>query len=640
MLTPHCALSPRMTPDLLAHYLRVTSRVMTVALLTTGLVACGGGTSEDTGSAGGSKGPENDEGDASGSFTFAEAIAGTNPKQIQLNWEFTGGSPDHYTLEVNPDGMSGFVQADLNGDGRIDNQDQISGSELSVTVTLPLHLLTNFNNGLYHINAHSDSGDIITTSDSIDLTSLVANQLVGYIKASNTDTRLREYFGNSISLAADGNTLAVGAHFESSDATGVNGDQTNNYALWAGSVYVFSRDTDTGNWSQQAYLKASNAETKDEFGISVTLADDGNTLAVGAKGEDSIATGVGGDATDNSADNSGAVYIFARHDNDWSQQAYVKASNTDRGDEFGGSVALAADGQTLAVGALGESSNATGVNGDANDNSADKAGAVYIFARHGNDWSQQAYVKASNTESSDAFGGNVALAADGNTLAVGAEREALNAGAVYTFIRNGTRWTQQAYVKASNTSPSDYFGRSVALSNDGNTLAVGAIGEDSNSTVIDGDQNNNDLWQSGAAYVYQRNGSTWVQEAYIKASNANEDDEFGTSISLSTDGNILAVGAYGEKSSATGINGDQENNTLRYAGAAYTFKRHDTTWSQHSYVKATNTDKQDMFGITVSLAGDGKTLAVGASDEGSNATGINGDQDDNTLNGSGAVYLY
>jgi uncharacterized Zn-binding protein involved in type VI secretion len=137
-------------------------------------------------------------------------------------------------------------------------------------------------------------------------------------------------------------------------------------------VYVFTRSGTT--WSQQAYLKASNTDAGDVFGVPVTL--DGDTLAVGAVLESSNATGVDGDQADNTAGGSGAVYVFTRSGRTWSQQAYLKASNTDAGDRFGWSVAL--DGDTLAVGARLEDSNATGVDGDQADNSADDSGAMYV----------------------------------------------------------------------------------------------------------------------------------------------------------------------------------------------------------------------------------------------------------------------
>ena len=198
------------------------------------------------------------------------------------------------------------------------------------------------------------------------------------------------------------------------------------------------------------------------------------------------------------------------------------------------------------------------------------------------------------------------------------------------------------YVKASNTGVGDAFGYSVALSADGNTLAVGAIGEDSNATGVNGNQAGNSSPASGAVYVFSRSGSTWVQQAYVKASNTGADDQFGLSVALSADGNTLAVGARSEDSNAIGIGGDQTNNSAGQSGAVYVFSRSGSTWSQQAYVKASNTGASDFFGGQVALSADGNTLAVGATNENSNATGIGGDQTNNSGSGvnSGAVYLY
>ena len=131
---------------------------------------------------------------------------------------------------------------------------------------------------------------------------------------------------------------------------------------------------------------------------------------------------------------------------------------------------------------------------------------------------------------------------------------------------------QQAYIKASNTDADDYFGTTVFLSTDGNTLAVGTASEDSNATGIDGDQNNNsDTNSSGVVYIFTRSADSWSQQTYIKASNTDADDYFGSSISLSADGSSLAVGAYGEDSNATGINGDQISNSSTRSGAVYLY---------------------------------------------------------------------
>jgi len=375
-----------------------------------------------------------------------------------------------------------------------------------------------------------------------DRGSSVLDQVV-YGKGSNTGAGDR--FGDSVALSRD--TLAVGAPFEDSAATGVNGNQADNSAGSAGAVYVFVRSGTT--WTQQAYVKASNPGAYDEFGASVALS--GDTLVVGAWGEASTATGVNGNQSDNSAGYAGAVYVFVRSGTTWTQQAYVKASNPGASDYFGTSIALSGD--TLAVGASGEDSATTGVNGNQADDSASIAGAVYVFVRSGTTWTQQAYVKASNPGVGDYFGASVALF--GDTLAVGAWGEAStatgvngnqadnsvgNAGAVYVFVRSGTTWTQQAYVKASNTRAGDQFGFSVALS--GDTLAVGALSEDSAATGVNGNQADNRASNAGAVHVFVRSGTTWTQQAYVKASNTGAFDSFGYSVALYPSGERRMAG--------------------------------------------------------------------------------------------------
>src|SRR5712675_813353 len=162
-----------------------------------------------------------------------------------------------------------------------------------------------------------------------------------------------------------------------------------------------------GPLRQIAYLKASNPVEDAHFGCGGTLtghagnasaiSQDGNTLAIGAPHENSGAKGVNGNQNDHSLYSSGAVYVYTRKGNAVTQQAYIKASNPGDGANFGSSVVLSRDGNTMAVAAYYESSGATGINGNQNDHSIPEAGAVYIFTRSSNSWSQQAYIKASNT---------------------------------------------------------------------------------------------------------------------------------------------------------------------------------------------------------------------------------------------------
>lgn len=277
------------------------------------------------------------------------------------------------------------------------------------------------------------------------------------------------------------------------------------------------------------------------------------------------------------------------------QQAYLKASNSGAEDLFGWSVAVS--GATAVVGAPGESSSSHSVNGGQNDNTAYAAGAAYVFVRSGGVWSQQAYLKASNSEAYDYFGWSVAVSGDivavsalwEDSNAIGTDGDQTNnnapdAGAVYVFVRNGTSWSQEAYLKASNTDAGDRFGVRLGMSNE--TLVVGADREDSSATGVGGLQTDDSARDSGAAYVFIRSGTNWIQQAYLKASNTDAGDLFGSAVGVSED--TIVIGAHLEDSNATGVNG-QQGAGASDSGAAYVFARDINGWSQGGYLKASNT---------------------------------------------------
>lgn len=397
-----------------------------------------------------------------------------------------------------------------------------------------------------------------------------------YIKASNTrgmeGNKPGARFGWSVALSGD--TLVVGSPGESSNAKGIDGNQSDTSMTDAGAVYVFVR---TGaKWAQQAYVKASNTRALALFGCAVAVS--GDTLAVGSYGESSNAKGIDGNQGDTSLFQAGAVYLFTRAGTAWTQRAYVKASNSQDSGNFGTSVALSGD--TLAVGAPYEAGGGKGVGADQNDTSAPDAGAVYVFRNSGTAWSQEAYVKASNTRDHARFGTSVAI--DGDTLAVGSPAESSgasgiggnesdtsvsDAGAAYVFARAGTTWTQQAYVKASNTHALMAFGDTVALS--GDVLAVGATNERSKATGIGGDEGDRSAEGAGAAYVFRRSGAAWSQGAYVKATNTRAQALFGSSIAVSA--GTLAVGSFLESSNATGVGGNAGDTSAMGSGAVYVY---------------------------------------------------------------------
>ncbi|WP_325892524.1 FG-GAP repeat protein [Grimontia sp. NTOU-MAR1] len=392
------------------------------------------------------------------------------------------------------------------------------------------------------------------------------------------------------------------------------------------------------------YIKASNSEEDDFFAYSLSMSSDGNTVAVGAYQEDSSSREINSGEDLNDASSAGAVYVYRLANGSWTQQAYIKASNAEAGDNFGRPVSVSSDGNTLAVGAFQEGSNADLTNADG----APGSGAVYVYRFSNGSWSEEAIIKASNAEAGDHFGIAVSVSGDGNTLAAGAPYEksiitddqsnndSSSVGAAYVYRFENDKWTQQAYIKASNAGYRDFFGFAVSVSGDGNTLAVGATNEDSNADLT----NATGVTDSGAVYVYRSDGSNWTQQAIIKASNANANDEFGESLSLSGDGNTLAVGVPNEDSSSQVINTGEALNDAAYAGAAYVYRFDNDKWSQKAYIKASNALTGDNFGSSISVSEDGNTLAVGALLEDSGSQGFNTGESGTFASSSGAVYVY
>lgn len=375
----------------------------------------------------------------------------------------------------------------------------------------------------------------------------------------------------------------------------------------SGSVRVYRDLQNNGQWVQDSFgyiiPEAGYAAPTDLFGASLALTPDGRTLVVGSPG---YSTGEPPIAFFD-RDYSGAAYIFSNTSSVWTEEALLQASNkggsyicedceeqscptSGEGDGFGVSVAISGD--TVVVGAPGEASAATGVNGDENDNSAPGAGAAYVFERIDDVWQQTAYLKASNTDAGDRFG--FAVAIDGDTIAVGAEREdsaladdqgdnsSEDAGAVYIFERMGGVWEQTQYLKASNAGTGFFFGANLVISD--TTLVVGSPGESS----VGGPD-------SGAAYVFSLVDRAWVQTNFYKAFNADADSRFagptgsvgytqsipfltpcrvqlttkGSSLTLS--GGTLIVGAPYEDSAAVGVNGVPTSNAIPNSGAVYVF---------------------------------------------------------------------
>ena len=313
----------------------------------------------------------------------------------------------------------------------------------------------------------------------------------------STGIAANDYFGRDVSISSDGNTLIVGSTGQDTGATDT------------GSAYIFTRSGTS--WTQQAELTASDAQASDNFGHSVAISGDGDVAIAGAPYEDT-----GGNV-------AGAAYIFTRSGTTWTQQAKIQASDKASPDIFGWSVDICTDGDKVIVGAYQE----------------DFKGAAYVFTRSGTTWTQQQKLVASDAASGENFGSGVALDKDGDTAIVGARYESTGSfsanGAAYIFTRSGTTWTQQQKLSASDSASNFNFADSVDISDDGNTIIAGATGGSSSGTS-----------NTGAAYVFTRSGTTWTQQQKLNASNAGSADRFGHVVAIAENGNIAIVGAYQE----------------------------------------------------------------------------------------------
>jgi FG-GAP repeat len=239
---------------------------------------------------------------------------------------------------------------------------------------------------------------------------------------------------------------------------------------------------------------------------------------------------------------------------------------------FGRSVALSEDGDTALIGGPRD---------------GDEAGAAWVFTRSGSTWTQLVKLTGAGELGAGCFGRSVALSADGDTALVGAPRDNSGLGAVWVFTRSGATWVQQAELTGSDESGRGWFGRSVALSADGDTALVGGYVDHSNV---------------GAAWVFRRSSSTWTQQG-SKLTGAEEAGagEFGWSVALSGDGETALVGG---REDGGGV------------GAAWVFVRSGSTWAQQGS-KLTGGEEAGAgeFGDGVALSGDGETALVGGRED-------------------------
>jgi len=375
------------------------------------------------------------------------------------------------------------------------------------------------------------------------------------------DGAQHQLYGRSVSLS--GGMAAIGAPWD--DDLGYR----------SGSVYIL-RLRPPG-WGEEAKLLASDGESRDEFGRSVSAS--GRKVLIGAPEDD-----------DNGED-SGAAYVFRYDGSIWIQEAKLLPDDGRPEDLFGSSVALSGD--TALIGAFLDRTNGRW------------SGAAYVFRFDPDEsgrWVQEAKLLPDDGTSGDHFGLSVSIS--GDTAVIGSPCDDDNgsgSGSAYVFgFHPGgpQRWIQEAKLLADDGEFPDHFGRAVSIS--GETALIGAPFDDDNGR------------HSGSAYAFRFDGSTWSQEAKLLAEDGAADDFFGYAVSFSRD--TAVIGAY--QTDEQGYN----------SGAAYVFRRSGSKWSREAKIVPADGAPTDYFGVSVAVCDD--IAMIGARYD-----------DDNGIN-SGSAYSY
>ena len=335
-------------------------------------------------------------------------------------------------------------------------------------------------------------------------------------------------------------------------------------------------------------LLASDGMTNDFFGYSVSISGPpGNEVAiVGAKGD-----------ADNGVD-SGSAYIFRRSGASWVQEAKLLASDGAASDVFGASVSIS-----------GTPGNEVAIVGAYFDDMflPAESGAAYIYRFNGVNWVEEQKLLASDGAAGDKFGPVSIIGTAGNEVAiVGAwldDDNGSNSGSAYIYRYNGVAWVEEAKLLASDGAADDLFGYSVSIG-----------GPPGNEVAIVGAYKDDDIEaKSGSAYIYRFNGTTWVEEQKLLASDSTFQNFFGYSVSISgPTGNVVAIGRLPPSA---------------VSGSAYIFRFNGVNWVEEQKLLTSNGTPGDQFGRSVSISGN--AVIVGSFRD-----------DDGSVRDSGSAYIF
>jgi len=322
------------------------------------------------------------------------------------------------------------------------------------------------------------------------------------------------------------------------------------------SQYVKTNIRPSRGWVENQILSASDGGYWDRFGFSVSI--DGDYAIIGAPFDH------------NSGEATGSAYVFKYNGTSWNEEQKLVASDGEEDDWFGISVII--DNDNILIGAY------------ADDNGR---GSAYVFKYNGTSWNEEQKLTASNGETYDKFGESVFI--DDDNVLIGATRfgaGGFTIGSAYVFKYNGTSWNEEQELFASDGEEFNNFGESVSI--DGDNALIGAPKDD------------NFYNDSGAAYVFKYNGTSWNEEQKLVASDGDRIDNFAKSVSIS--GTNILIGAFADDNGR---------------GSAYVFKYNGTSWNEEQKLVASDGEEDDRFGCSVSIDGDNALIGARHNDEGS-----------------------
>jgi hypothetical protein len=525
--------------------------------------------------------------------------SGTNyslPKNLSLNLEYFGGTTGLFYQDILSTGVQNIVLTGLiTGSGILSKTLSMSAtgydflSNLQKTgyitgVAQNLFFATGFNSTSGSLSSTGFfNGNLIYKNISFNKSGYSINGINDYSNSFINDYYFYEnklltgsnsnndfLFGSNIACNSDHSILAVSA------PSGNIGNCTG-----AGLVYIF---TGSSNWIQTAILSGSDANTGDNFGYSLSMNNNGTILAVGSPNKN-LGTGI------DTYTGAGAVYIFNKNGINWTQSAIITGSGSNARDKFGHSLELSQNGNVLIVGSPNKNIG-TGVN------TYTGVGMAHLFSIQSDVWTPLVQITGTGALSQDGFGHSVSLSNDGYTVAIGATGRDVgsytNLGSVYLFKAdqfNFPAWQYNARLTGSNSSAEDNLGYRVKVNNDGTIILASSI-------------NNNS--KAGHVYVFTGdmfNSVPYRQSQRLQPSDLSAGDNFGYSLTINNNGNLLCVSSPYDSYSS-----------LISGGSCYIFEKNNSYWTEKQKITGNlnYTQNYNKFGSLVCFNNLGTNLLVGS----------------------------